>query len=663
MGAVCGFLIAAGIAWSRDRHRGKRIQRERELVTARDWLRHVVSSSPTVLYTLKVKGGTHSPSWVSENIESVIGYRADEVSDASWWETHLHPDDRDRLLLEVPALLEKGHLEREYRLRRKDGTYAWVQDEQRLIRDEAGKPTEVIGSWWDVTVRKSAERRLLESEAEYRVLFDSNPHSMWVFDAETLAFLAVNDAAVRLYGFSRSEFLGMTIEAIRPEKEVPALLAYLAIIPDSPSLQAMHVKHRKKDGSLLEVEGVSNPIEFQGRKARLVLATDVTEKRELEVRLQQSQKMEAVGRLAGGVAHDFNNLLGVITGYCELLLKSLDPTDVVSKRVAEIQKAAERAAGLTLQLLAFSRKQVLQPRILDLNEVVANVGDMLRRLIHEDIHLVITPGAELGCVLADPGQIEQVLVNLVVNARDAMPKGGGLILETANVTLDDAYARAHPEVAPGPFVMLSVKDTGEGMDPETQAHIFEPFFTTKAGAKGTGLGLATVFGIVHQSGGSVSFDSEPGLGTTCTIYLPRVEGALPQPSGMPKGGPPPRGTETLLLVEDADSLRGMVREMLENAGYTVLESADPEEALFKVSTWNAPLHLMLTDVVMPSMSGPDLATSVRIAKPGIKVVFMSGYTDEALGVHGVLDHDTQFIQKPFSSDDLLRKIREAIDEP
>ena len=485
---------------------------------------------------------------------------------------------------------------------------------------------------------------------------------MWVFDVETLAFLAVNDAAVRLYGFSRDEFLAMTIKEIRPLEEVPALLEYLAGIPDSPSLPATQVKHRKKDGSLLEVAGVSNPIEFRGKHARLVLANDVSEKRRLQAQVAQGQKMEAVGRLAGGIAHDFNNLLGVILGYRALLLKDLGPQHPGAKRVEQIQKAAERAAGLTRQLLAFGRKQVLQPRILDLNEVVADVGRMLRRLIGEDIQLVVAPGAQLGCIRADPGQLEQVLMNLVVNARDAMPKGGELILATANVVLDDAHARAHPEVQPGPFVMLSVSDNGEGMDARTQAHIFEPFFTTKQG-KGTGLGLATVFGIVQQSGGSISVDSRLGVGTTCKIYFPRVEEELSRPPQAAPGAPLPGGTETVLLVEDADPLRVMIREILEGAGYTVLESSDPVEALSRVRSLDAPVGLMLTDVVMPRMSGPDLAKSVRIARPEIKVLFMSGYTDEAMGLHGVLDAGTRFIQKPFATDALLRKVREALDEP
>jgi len=511
--------------------------------------------------------------------------------------------------------------------------------------------------------RKALEDRLSDSEEEYRLLFDSNPHPMWVFDSESLEFLAVNDAAVRLYGFSRQEFLAMTIREIRPVEEVPALLEYLATIPDSPSLKAVHVKHRKKDGSLVEVEGASNPIELHGRHARLVLVDDVTERKELEAQLMQAQKMEAVGRLAGGVAHDFNNLLGVITGYSELLLEGLGPQHPESAALEQIQKAAERGAGLTRQLLAFSRKLVLQPRILDLDAVVAEMGKMLRRLIGEDIQLVMTPCAALGHIRADPGQIEQVVMNLVVNSRDAMPKGGQLAIETANVELDEAYARAHLGVEPGPFVMLSVCDTGEGMDAQTLAHLFEPFFTTKEASKGTGLGLATVFGIVQQSGGTVSVDSLPGMGTTFKIYFPRVEGEVWRPAQARTEDRPPTGKETVLLVEDADALRVLIRRMLEAAGYSVLEYSDPEEALAGARTLEAPIHLLLTDVVMPGMSGPDLARSVQAARPGIRVLFMSGYTDEAMGLHGVLAAVTQFIQKPFTKAVLRRKVREALDEP
>jgi PAS domain S-box-containing protein len=520
--------------------------------------------------------------------------------------------------------------------------------------------SEVVGSWPDVTERKAAERRIAEGGEEYRLLFDSNPHPMWVFDAETLAFLAVNDAAVRLYGYSRAEFLAMTIKDIRPREEVPALLDYLTTIPDTPSLPATQVKHRKKDGSLLEVAGSSNPISFHGRRARLVMATDVSEKKRLEMQLLQAHKLEAVGRLAGGVAHDFNNLLGVITGYSELLLKDLGPQHPGSKRVGQIQMAADRAATLTRQLLAFGRKQVLRPRVLDLNDVVTDMETMLRRLIGEDVQLVTTYGAGIGRIQADPGQIEQVLMNLVVNARDAMPKGGRLTFETANVALDESYARAHPEVQPGRFVMLAVIDTGVGMDAQTQAHLFEPFFTTKETGQGTGLGLATVIGIVQQSGGSISVESSLGHGTTCRIYFPRVADDLSAAFLGPLGAPLAHGSETILLVEDADPLRAMIREMLEDAGYTVLEYADPEAALHRVTTLDAPVGLLLTDVVMPRLSGPDLARGVRTTRPEINVLFMSGYTGEAIGLHGILGPGTQFIQKPFTADALLAKVREAL---
>jgi two-component system, cell cycle sensor histidine kinase and response regulator CckA len=644
------------------RYAVERKRTERALAAATNRLHHLVSENPAVIYAARLDGEP-ALAWISENVERLLGFTVEEALSPQWWSERLHPDERAKVLADLAAGIVDGRLIQEYRFRHRDGTYLWLRDERRVLRDVAGQPTEVVGSLSDVSVRKRAERRLLESEEEYRLLFDSNPHPMWVFDVETLAFLAVNDAAVRLYGFSRDEFLGMTIKEIRPLEEVPALLEYLPTIPDSPSVPATQIKHRKKDGSLLEVAGVSNPIEFHGKRARLVMANDITEKKGLEAQLLQAQKMEAVGRLAGGVAHDFNNLLGVITGYSELLLKDLGPEHPGSKRVEQIQKAAERATGLTRQLLAFSRKQVLQPRVLDLNAVVAEVEKILRRVIREDIQLVTKPGAGLGRIRADPGQIEQVLMNLVVNARDAMPRGGGLILETANVALDDTYVRAHPEVQPGPFVMLSVSDTGEGMDAETQAHIFEPFFTTKEAGKGTGLGLATVFGIVQQSSGSVSVDSRPGTGSTFKIYFPRVEDDLSRPSPDPPGAPPPGGSETVLLVEDADPLRVMIREMLESAGFTVVECSDPEEALLRVRSLDAPVRLMLTDVVMPGMSGPDLAKSVRIARPEIKVLFMSGYTAEAMGVHGVLDAGTRFIQKPFTADALLRKVREALDEP
>jgi len=379
--------------------------------------------------------------------------------------------------------------------------------------------------------------------------------------------------------------------------------------------------------------------------------------------LLQVQKMEAIGRLAGGVAHDFNNLLTVLGGRSRLLLDRLRRDDPLRRDIELIQETADRAATLTQQLLAFSRKQVLAPKVLDLNAVVVNMDTMLRRLIGEDIDLVTVPGPALGRVKADPGQIEQVIMNLAINARDAMPRGGQLTIETANVELDEAYARRHVAVRPGPHVMLAVSDTGPGMDAETQARVFEPFFTTKEPGKGTGLGLATVYGIVKQSGGNIWVYSEPGRGTTFKIYLPRVEEAAEPVEPAKALAGPPRGLETVLVVEDDEALRELAREILQSHGYTVLEARHGGEALPIGERHAGPIHLLVTDVVMPWMSGRELARRLMPAHPEMKVLYVSGYTENAVVHNGVLDPDTAFLQKPFTPDALARKVREVLDAP
>jgi PAS domain S-box-containing protein len=488
---------------------------------------------------------------------------------------------------------------------------------------------------------------------------------MWVYDEDGLAFLAVNDAAVEHYGYSRDEFLAMTLRDMHPPQDLRNLDEFLSRRRERSRrvFQAPQVwKHRKKDGSLLDVEIATSPILLQGRPARLALLTDVTDKKLLEAQLLQSQKMESVGRLAGGVAHDFNNLLSVITGYGELLQRDVGPQHPAIARVEAIRKAADRATALTRQLLAFSRKQVLEPRVLDLNAIVSDIENMLRRLIGEDIQLVTVLGQTLGRVKADPGQVEQVIVNMAVNARDAMPTGGKLIIETGNVELDEAYARARPDMRPGQHVMLAVSDTGTGMDADTLSHIFEPFFTTKEEGKGTGLGLATVYGIVRQSGGHVTVYSEPGQGTTFKVYLPR--------SGEEKEEAPAveqavkaslAGRETILLVEDEDALRLMIREILSSAGYQVIEGPSPEETLAAARSFPGPIHLLLTDVVLPRMSGRQVAGSLRPSRPEARVLFMSGYTDDAISHHGILERGVHFLQKPFTTDALLRKVRAVLD--
>jgi signal transduction histidine kinase/ActR/RegA family two-component response regulator len=384
--------------------------------------------------------------------------------------------------------------------------------------------------------------------------------------------------------------------------------------------------------------------------------------RRSEEQLRQSQKMEAVGRLAGGVAHDFNNLLTAILGFSQLMKRRLSPADSAWRETEEIEKAAQRAIDLTRQLLAFSRQQVLQPVVLDLNQVVAETEQMLRRLIGADIDLLYAPSANLGRVKADPGQLEQVILNLAVNARDAMPQGGDLTIETANVVLDTDSIRGRTDLSPGPYVLLAVSDTGTGMDETTQGRIFEPFFTTKEVDKGTGLGLSTVHGIIKQSGGHVEVYSEVGHGTTFKIYLPEVSDPLHTVERKPFELWAARGTETILVVEDEDQVRAVVRDMLELHGYTVIEASDAAEAFATCELEDLTLDLVLTDVVMPIMSGPDLSKHIALLRPNMRFLFMSGYTDRAVTHHGILGPDEPFLQKPFTVEALLQRVREVLDD-
>ena len=517
-----------------------------------------------------------------------------------------------------------------------------------------------IGFLLDVSGRKAAEEAIRASERRYRDLFESNPQPMWIYDSETLRFLAVNDTAVQQYGWSVEQFRSMTITDIRPPEDVPELVTILNI-HEAGVPTITQTRHLHADGSITQVEVTSHEIAWDGRPARVVLATDLTEKVKLEEQLRQAQKMEAGGRLAGGVAHDFNNLLTAISGNAQLLRSELEPGDARVEEVDEILLAGERAATLTRQLLAFSRRQVLQPRALNLNESIEELRSMLGRLIGEDVVLKTVLDPDLGLVRADPGQLTQVLVNLAVNARDAMPRGGTLTLETRNVTLDETFAATHEGVRPGPHVVLSVSDTGAGMDAETQAHLFEPFFTTKEVGKGTGLGLATVYGIVRQSEGAIDVRSEPGNGSTFEIYLPQAPVGEFVPGGQVPIAAPDRGHETILVVEDEPSVRKLTISVLERQGFAVLAADGPAQAEAIVSDHVGPIDLLLTDVVMPGGNGADLAVRISALRPAIKVLMMTGYAQESIADHGGLKDGIVLIQKPFSPNLLLARVRMTID--
>jgi PAS domain S-box-containing protein len=802
---------------------------EQDLATSEERYRDLVENARDVIYTHDLSGNYTS---VNRAGEQVTGYTREESLRMNLADSVVPEDLPKARQMLARKLAGEDITAYDLDIIAKDGHRLTVEVNTRIIR-ENGVALGVQGIARDVTERKLAEESRRQADERYRLLFEDNPLPMWVYDLETLAFLAVNEAAIIHYGYSLEEFLTKTIKDIRPPEDLPALMEDLKR-PQTGAHEPRRWRHQKKDGSIIDVEITSHELNFAGRRAQLVLANDVTERRRwegiqsvrtaqlalradinaalaekgttsqrtlerctealvqhlgvdlariwtldqeqdtLELRassgiytqiesdaahltagaaqigliakthepftvqdlarddqadawvnetgliafagyplrveerlvgvvavfsrrpiaddlvhalapaadtisqdverrrveealqstedqLRQAQKMEAIGQLAGGISHDFNNILTVIAGYCELALRKLPNPDPLRNNLEEIRKAGDRASGLTRQLLAFSRKQILQPEVLALNQVVTNVEKMLRRLIGENVDLRTALDPGLGTVKADPGQIEQVIMNLAINARDAMPQGGRLTIETGNVELDDAYADQHVTVTSGSYVMLAVTDTGTGMDAQTQARVFEPFFTTKELGKGTGLGLSTVYGIVKQSGGSIWIYSEIGHGTSFKIYLPRVDEAAQVYQRIPETAEILQGTETVLVLEDDETLRRLSRSVLEMFGYRVLEAANGADALSLCETYEGPIELLATDVVMPGMGGGEAAKRLVELRPEMKVLFMSGYTEDTIFHQGVLDQEANFIQKPFSPDDLARKVREVLD--
>jgi two-component system cell cycle sensor histidine kinase/response regulator CckA len=596
---------------------------------------------------------------VNQRMCAITGYSADEmlrmhISDIT------HPEDtkRDAEAFQRVGSGEAADYHAEKRFLRKDGGVAWVNVNMTVIRDASGQPTRTMATIEDITKRKQADaerERLLmaiEQAAETVVVTDLQGTIVYV-----------NPAFVSGTGYTRGEAVGQNPRILKSGKQSDAFYQVIWESISSGVAWKGRLINRKKDGTLFTEEATISPVRDSAGAivSYVAVKRDITRDLAMEAQFLQSQKMEGIGRLAGGVAHDFNNILSVILSCAGFALDSLKEGDPLRDDILEIEKGGKRAAALTRQLLAFSRKQVLQPVSLDLNRSLAEMEKMLRRIIGEDIDLVQVLATDLGLTRVDPGQVEQVIMNLAVNARDAMPEGGKLTIETANVNLDDEYAARHPGASPGPHVMVAVTDSGVGMDERTMARIFEPFFTTKEVGKGSGLGLSTVYGIVKQSGGSIFVYSEVGLGTTFRIFLPREQGPVTSVARAPRA--PIRATrgETILVVEDDESLRNITRRILAGAGYRALAAANGGEGLLTCEQHVGDIHLVLTDVVMPQMSGRGFAERLGKVRPGMKVLYMSGYTDDAIVHHGVLDPGTQFIGKPFTQANLLAKVREVLD--
>ena len=505
-----------------------------------------------------------------------------------------------------------------------------------------------------------AGRKRQTDPRDARVLLEDSAEPMLVVDAETLAFLEVNQAAIDNYGYNRDEFRNMRLTDIVPREDRGHVTdAIRKDHLDGPGF--VEIRHILGNGQAVEVDMLLHRIRYADKQAALIVPQDGTRRKQLEDQLRQAQKMEAVGMLAGGIAHDFNNLLTIINGYSQMLLGNLPEDDENRTSVEQIMKAGERAAELTRQLLTFSRRQVVRPKVLDLNAIVAGTAVMLRRLIGEHIELRIVAGPDLGRVHADPGQLEQVILNLAVNSRDAMPRGGTLILETHNVELDEEYAAQRNTLKPGRHVMLAVTDSGIGMDAQTRSHLFEPFFTTKAQGHGTGLGLSTVYGIIKQSGGDIVVYSEPGHGTCVKIYFPAVNEVVTEDAAENRQSKAMAGSETILIVEDEEAVRKLVRRTLEKQGYQLLVAASGMEALDLLRHHEGPVHLVITDVIMPQMGGRQLAQELQAARPEIQVLFISGYTESSIVHRGGLRKAEAFLQKPFTPLSLARRVREMLD--
>jgi PAS domain S-box-containing protein len=644
----------------------KRKQAEETIRESEEKYRTILESMQESYFEIDLKGNY---TFFNDSLCEDHGYSRQELMGMNY-KAYTTPETAKRAYQFFNEIYRTGRPKRilDHEIIRKDGSRRMIDMSVSLMRSPSGEPSGFWGMGRDVTDRIEAEQALKKSEERYRTILDTMEEGYFEDDLKgTLTF--VNDAACRLMGYDRDELIGMNYRNYSsPETARQMYEVYHRIFESGNPEFMMDYEIIRKDGSVRTHQANAALLRDQaGRpKGFRVLARDITERKraedekaKLEAQLLQAQKMESVGRLAGGVAHDFNNMLSVILGYTELIKLRLEPDNPLLHDLMEIERAAGRSKDITAQLLAFSRKQIISPRPMNLNDLISSTQKTLARLIGEDIDLRFYPGEGLWSIRFDLSQMEQILVNLAVNARDAMPHGGKLTIETANILMNEDYCRVHLGSTPGPYVLLAVSDNGSGMDKETLQNVFEPFFTTKEIGKGTGLGLATVYGIVQQNNGFINVYSEQGQGTTFKIYLPRSmdgvevsEEILQQPVAS--------GSGKVLLVEDDDLMRKMTTDMLETIGYSVLAVGSPLEALSICEEKDARFDLVITDVVMPGMSGRELRDKLGIIRPDIKVLFMSGYTSNVIVHHGVLEEGVHFIQKPFSLNDFARKIQEAM---
>lgn len=602
----------------------------------------------------------------SKEWKDILGYREGEIKDEiREWKKLLHSNDlkslEEKLKQTIHLSLPKSQLE--FRIRHKDGSYRWIICSASAFYDDNGKPLRFFGANLDITEIKTAQEQLQKSEQRFQTLVDEAPDGIFIQIDDKFAY--VNQQCLRIFGAESSIDLIETpvAERFHHDFRERVLEWFKTLTLEKKSVSLKEKIILQMNGTELFVEISAIPFNFAGKDGCLVFMRDITTRKQLEQELLQSQKMEGIGRLAGGIAHDFNNLLTVIMAYTSLAVRNPSDQEKLISYLENIKIAGDRAVNLTSQLLAFARKQIISPRNLSLNEIILNIHILIARLIGEDIEIKMFLDEDLWIINADKGQFEQILLNLAANARDAMPNGGTLTIETSNVVLDANYAERHRKFEPGEYILLAVSDTGTGMEKSVQEHIFEPFFTTKELGKGTGLGLATCHGIVKQNGGHIWLYSEPNEGTTFKIYMPRAVAANSEiAETADKAQEERNGTETILLVEDEPIVRQIGVETLQTLGYQIIECESGIEAVEKVKKFEGKIDLLLTDVVMPQMSGKELAQNLLEILPDLRVLYVSGYTENTIVHHGILEDEVDFLQKPYTITSLAKKVREVLDK-